>query len=178
MYLHEFGFQTAELAKIASQMQFTCTNMNVGQGKDGQPSISFLTLYPIGPVTAWSLKEETQATTVMVNEPQMGSPPRGSVTLAQMAVTGLSAVFFFGLAWLQSAGIAGAIGAATATGFVAFCSNDILFIVRGRIGKVVMRLLDLAGQILLVSIVVALLLLMGLLFLFQLALTFHLVVFS
>jgi hypothetical protein len=178
MYLHEFGFQTAELAQKASQMQFTHTHMTVGQTSGGQPMISFLTLHPIGPVTVWSLKEETQATTVMVNEPQAGSPPRGSVTLAQMVVTVLAAVFLFGLSWLQSAGIVGAISAGTATGFVAFCSNDILFVVRSFTRKDFMRLLDLAGKILLVGILVACLLFVGLLALFQLALTLHLVVFS
>lgn len=175
MYLHEFGFQTGEQAKAASQTKFTCTNMTVGQTKEGQHVISFLTLHPIGPVTAWALKEETQATTVMVNEPQAGSPPRGSVSLAQMALTVLAAAFFFGVSWLQSAGLAGAISAGTATGVIAFCSNDILFVLRG---LEVMRLLGLAGKILLVAFLAAILLLIGILTLFQLALTFHLIVFS
>jgi hypothetical protein len=175
MYLHELGFQTEEQAIAASQTEFTCTNMTVGQTKEGQHVISFLTLHPIGPVTAWALKEEMQAMTVMVNEPQAGSPPRGSVSLAQIALTVLAAAFFFGVSWLEARGLAGTLSAGTATGVVAFCSNDILFAQRG---LEVIRLLGLAGKILLVGILVAVLLFIGLLTLFQLAITFHLVVFS
>lgn len=134
MYLHILFFQQMKQAQEASQIQITCTNITVGQGKDGQHMISFLTLHPIGPVTAMLLKQETQATTVMVNEPQAGTPPRYSVSLAQMLLTVIAAVFFIGLVLLQSAGIAGAVSGGTATGVIAYCSNDIISIMRSLTG--------------------------------------------
>src|SRR5216110_1750572 len=137
MYLHTFDFQTTEQAQETSHRQITCANMTIGD-RDGTPTISFQTDYPLGPVTLIVLKQETQTIKIAANEPLAGAPsPKYSVSLGQTLLTVIAGAFFLGLAWLETAGIAGVIAAWVATGWITICSNDLLPILRAlaRTGK-------------------------------------------
>ena len=125
MYRHIFSLKSREQAQEALGLQITCTNMLASH--EGTPTISFQTDYPLGSITLIALKQETQTVKVEANSPLAGTPsPMYSVSLAQMLLTGVAGIVFFGLAWLTSASIAGVIGATVATGVITICSNDLL----------------------------------------------------
>jgi hypothetical protein len=131
MYLHVLGFDTVEQAQEAAQINFTCTKMTVEEQND-VALVSFQTKDPIGPVTRMLLAQETQAGTAMFNEPLVGAPPRYSVSLGQIMVTFATAMFFLGLAMDYGFAIAQTISAVVATGWIAWCSNDILALAVGK----------------------------------------------